>query len=92
MYYLSTVYMSCPFKDIFGKPREGAHAYRVFDLAAVDVVFTILGGLALAHAFGWSPIVGVVALFALGIVAHRAFCVKTKVDTLLFGDEEPGQK
>ena len=30
------------YKDIFGKPGEGGHAYRIFDIAIVDVIFTII--------------------------------------------------
>ncbi len=33
----------CKYSEIFGAPRTGAHAYRVFDLAIVDIVFTLLG-------------------------------------------------
>jgi len=75
---------SCPYKNIFGKPREGAHAYRVFDIAVVDVVCTLALGIALAYAFNWNTILTCVVLFLLGIAAHRAFCVRTRVDELLF--------
>ena len=27
----------CQYKDIFGKPGEGAHSYRVANVAVVDV-------------------------------------------------------
>ena len=33
----------CPFKEystIFGKPNEGIHSYRIFDLAIMDIIFT----------------------------------------------------
>lgn len=35
--------MSCVIipPDIFGKPREGAHSWRIFDFAAVDILGTI---------------------------------------------------
>lgn len=32
----------CEYKYIFGRPREGAHAYRLFDIAVVDVAATVL--------------------------------------------------
>ena len=35
----------CKYKDILGKPGEGVHSYRLFDIAIIDVVLTI--GLAL---------------------------------------------
>ena len=37
--------MFCDHSDIFGKPGEGLHAYRVFDLAIVDVLLTIFADL-----------------------------------------------
>lgn len=64
----------CRYKDIFGRPGEGAHAYRIFDIAVVDV----------ARIFGvafWKSLVG---LFLVGILSHRAFCVRTTVDKLVF--------
>ena len=77
--------MSCPYSEALGRPREGVHAYRLFDVAVVDVALTILGGLIIAHLLGWHPAVGVAALFVIGVIMHRLFCVKTKVDELLFG-------
>ena len=74
----------CRYKDIFGHPREGAHAYRIFDIAVVDVVATIV------VAYVWSRLFGVifwkslVALFIIGIISHRAFCVRTTVDKWVF--------
>ena len=32
----------CKYSDIFGKSRTGIHSYRVFDIAIVDVVLTII--------------------------------------------------
>jgi hypothetical protein len=42
------------YKDIFGKPGEGGHAYRIFDIAIVDVIFTIIGGYMIANLLNWS--------------------------------------
>ena len=36
------VNMFCEYRHIFGKEGEGAHSYRVFGIAAVDLVLTIL--------------------------------------------------
>ena len=74
----------CKYKDVFGRPKEGAHATRVFDLAIVDVVLTLVVATAVSMYFHlplWQCALG---LFALGIVAHRAFCVRTTVDKWLF--------
>ena len=32
----------CKYKDIFGKPKEGVHSYRIMNIAIVDVLATIL--------------------------------------------------
>lgn len=74
----------CRYKDIFGRPREGAHAYRVFDIAVVDVAATVIAAFLVARVFGvafWKSLVG---LFLVGILSHRAFCVRTTVDKWVF--------
>lgn len=76
--------MSCPYRDVFGKVGQGVHAYRVFNIAIVDVVATILVAMLLHW---WSKLdvfVLLGILFLLGILAHRAFCVRTTVDRWLF--------
>ena len=77
--------MSCPYRFIFGKPREGIHAYRIFDIAIADVLMTLLGGYLLSFVFPRVPKVYVITgLFVLGILMHRLFCVGTKIDGILF--------
>lgn len=78
---------SCPFsqyKNIFGMPKEGAHSYRIMDIAVVDVIFTVFFGVVIAY-FGkfdlWKVLI---VLFVAGILVHRLFCVRTTVDRLLF--------
>jgi hypothetical protein len=76
----------CSYKDIFGRPREGAHAYRIFDIAVVDVAATVILAFIISRLFGLSFWKSLVALFIIGILSHRAFCVRTKVDKLLFSN------
>jgi len=33
----------CKYKDILGKPGEGIHSIRLFNVAIMDVLFTIIG-------------------------------------------------
>ena len=77
--------MSCKYGEIFGKVGEGAHAYRVLNIAIVDVIFTIIGAY-IIHLFlpQYKFIHILVALFVLGIALHRLFCVRTTVDKALF--------
>ena len=74
----------CRYKDLFGRPREGAHAYRLFDIAVVDVAATVFVAFIIARAFDLSFWKSLVVLFIIGIVSHRMFCVRTTVDKLVF--------
>ena len=74
----------CKYKDIFGKPSEGAHQYRLFDFAIVDVIMTIIGALIISKIFKIKFYKTLIALFLIGIISHRLFCVRTTVDKLLF--------
>jgi hypothetical protein len=78
--------MLCKYKDLFGKLGEGAHSYRVFDIAILDVLMTCLGAYAIYWFFPQYPYIYILAaLFLLGILVHRLFCVRTTVDKWLFG-------
>ena len=79
---------ACQYKDLFGRPREGAHSYRLFDVAVVDVVATIVVAFIIARVFGFVFWKSLVALFLLGIISHRVFCVETTVDKLIFSDKK----
>ena len=81
----------CKYKDIFGEPRSGPHAYRIplIDVAAIDLILTILLGFFLSkYLFGsrtsYSFWITFLILFVISIIAHRAFCVRTTVDKFLF--------
>jgi hypothetical protein len=69
--------MSCPYKFIFGVPGQGVHSYRIFGLAFVDILGTIL--LAwwtsyLTHTrFWWNLAVW----FVVGEVLHWVFGTPT---------------
>jgi hypothetical protein len=70
---------------MFGAVDTGAHSYRIFNIAIVDVSATVLVAIILHYLFPricfWYILV---ALFLLGIVVHRLFCVRTTVDKFLF--------
>ena len=74
----------CLYKDLFGRPREGAHSYRIFDIAVVDVAATVVVAYVIARIFGLSFWKSLVVLFIVGILSHRMFCVRTTVDKLVF--------
>ncbi len=70
-------------KDL-GVPNEGIHSYRIFNIAYMDVLGTIIGSILLAYIMQWSYIKTIVGTFILGIILHRMFCVRTTVDKILF--------
>ncbi len=80
----------CAYSDIFGKPNTGLHEFRLFNLALIDIIFTLI----FAYVFYYilNSIYGyqinyflvLIILFIISIVLHRLFCVKTTVDNFLF--------
>jgi hypothetical protein len=78
------LYMNlCKYKNIFGKPNEGIHSYRLFDVAIVDLLFTIIMAYLLANYLNKSFVVIFLILFVLGELMHYLFCVDTKVINFL---------
>lgn len=74
----------CKYSGIFGEPGAGVHKYRLFGVAIVDVVMTIIGGILISRFSGWPLWIVLAVLFLSGIFLHRLFCVRTTVDKLLF--------
>ena len=76
----------CPYKDIFGRPREGVHSWRIpGDLALVDTALTFLLALILQKIFFknflfWQVLA---VTFVIGELMHWYFCVDTKVIQML---------
>ena len=77
----------CKYKDALGKPNTGLHSIRFMGVAIFDVLFVLVGAIAIAWFFKWSYIYTIIGVYILGIVVHRAFCVKTAVDKALFGSQ-----
>ncbi len=79
--------MFCKYKDIFGKPGEGIHSFRIFDISVFDVLVVIfLAYVVKAFVPSFSFIFILIILFVFGILVHRLFCVRTTIDKLLFDD------
>ena len=77
--------MLCKYKNLFGKVGEGVHSYRIFNIAIVDVILTIVGAF-IIHLFipKYNFMYILAILFITGIILHRLFCVPTTVDKILF--------
>jgi len=80
--------MLCQYKNIFGKVNEGLHSYRIFNIAIIDVLLTILLSF-IIYLFipKFNFIYILLAIFIIGIISHRLFCVSTTIDKLLFGSK-----
>jgi fatty acid desaturase len=74
----------CKYKNALGKPGKGIHSYRIFNIAIMDVIMTLIGALILSYIFNIKFIYLSIILFILGIILHRIFCVRTTIDKLLF--------
>lgn len=74
----------CPYKYILGIPGKGIHSYRVFNIAIVDVIMTIIGAIVISYFTKWPFLYLLGGLFLSGIILHRLFCVRTTVDKFLF--------
>jgi len=74
----------CKYKDLFGKPGEGIHSWRIFDFGVIDILTTIAGAYLISYLTGFSLLYVLPAVFLLGIYVHRLFCVRTKLDRILF--------
>ena len=74
----------CKYKDAFGEPGKGVHRFRIFNIAIVDTLLTVLLAYVIAYFSGFSLYYVIPGTFLFGIVLHRLFCVRTTVDKLLF--------
>ena len=74
----------CAYKDALGIPGQGIHSYRLFGVAIMDVLFTVLGAMIISYFSKYQFVKVLIVLFILGIILHRLFCVRTTIDKLLF--------
>ena len=77
--------MLCQYKNIFGEIDKGVHSYKIFNIAIVDVLLTIIGAYIINYFIPkYNYFLILILLFVLGIILHRIFCVRTTIDKLLF--------
>ena len=76
----------CKHKDFFGKPREDSHTTRIpgIDVSASDTLIVLIIGYLISWYSGYSYWNTIGFLFVSGVVAHRLFCVRSKIDMVLF--------
>ena len=66
----------CKYKNSLGIPNQGIHSHRLFGLAIVDVIFTIIGAMVISYFSKRSYIYTLIFLFLLGIILHKLFSSK----------------
>jgi hypothetical protein len=79
----------CSYRAIFGAPNTGAHSYRVFNLAIVDLLLTIAVVLLIGWMRGWNTKTSMLAILLTliaSIFIHRLFCVNTTLTKAVFGE------
>lgn len=69
----------CKYKDILGKPSEGFHSIKLFDIAVLDVLGTIFLAYTMSITFNYSFIILFLLFMIIGELLHFVFCVKTTV-------------
>ena len=74
----------CKYKDLFGKPGQGIHSYKLFNISVVDVIATVVGAFMISYFMKKNFWVVLFVLFVLGIILHHIFCVRTTIDKFLF--------
>jgi hypothetical protein len=75
----------CKYRDVFGKPNQGIHAYRFMNIAVVDMLGTVAISLLIAYYYRVSAWIVLGCAFLLGVLAHWLFCVNTTLNKMIFG-------
>ena len=78
--------MNYKVQDAAGYRTKDKGSYRIYDIAIMDVLFTFLLAKFIQYHLleEWDFLLILVCCFALGIILHKVFCVKTTIDKLLF--------
>lgn len=78
---------------MLGKPNEGVHSYRIYNIAIVDVILTVVLALIIWGIFIWLNVMNfnigsfifvLLTLFIIGVILHKLFCVDTTINRLIF--------
>ena len=71
-------------KKLFGIVNEGMHKYRIFNLAIIDLFFTLSSAFIISFFIKKSFIIIIIVLFLISIIIHRIKGIRTTIDKLLF--------
>jgi len=81
--FLSKMDFLNEYKDMFGKPNEGVHKYRVLDVPIVDYAMTIMVSFIIALYTNIPVVFVTIIMFGLGVFSHIIFGVKTSTTDFL---------
>lgn len=68
----------CKYKNIFGVPGTGIHAWKFHGTSLADYFMTIMGAFIITYVTKIPLVITTIALFLLGILLHYIFCVPTQ--------------
>ena len=74
----------CQYKNIFGKPNIGVHSYRIFNIAIVDLFFTVLAAYAISKYYILDFWYVFIILMLISLILHKMFCVDTTLTQLAY--------
>jgi uncharacterized membrane protein YcaP (DUF421 family) len=74
----------CSYSNSLGYVGKGIHSYRIFNVAYMDVIGTIIVSYILSLYVKIPFVYILTILLLIGIILHRLFCVRTTVDKILF--------
>lgn len=83
----------CNYRDIFGKPNKGVHSYRIFNIAIVDTVLTLVAAMLINKYYFNKEFLDMnvlkifLVLLIISIGVHKLFCVKTTLTNVVFKDK-----
>ena len=69
--------MPCPYANLFGVPGQGVHATRIFGIALVDTLLTLLLAITTAWATNTSILSNFLVWFVIGELLHYAAGTQT---------------
>ena len=69
---------------MLGVPKKGVHSFRIFNIAIVDVVLTIIAAFLISYYMKYRFWKVLLVLFLLGVFLHWVFCVNTTINSFLF--------
>jgi hypothetical protein len=77
----------CKYKNVIGEPNTGLRKkYRIFDVAVIDTVVTLLAVYLISYFSGYPFLYTLVITFIIMVISHRLFCVRSTTDRLLFSN------